>query len=136
MDYVSKEYHEFLPLFSEAVVKALPPHRSYDHKISLHERFTPPFRLLYLLSKIELQTLKDWLEENLDKRFVRASFSPVVLPILFVKKGDGSLYLYVDYRGLNERNYQKPVPSPATARNANTPLEGQVLHNPRHLWCL
>ena len=34
-DYMPKEYHEFLPLFSEAVAKALPPHRPYDHKIPL-----------------------------------------------------------------------------------------------------
>jgi len=34
-DYVPKEYHEFLPLFSEAVAKALPPHQPYDHKIPL-----------------------------------------------------------------------------------------------------
>jgi len=42
-DYVPKEYHEFLPLFSEAVAKAVPPHRPYDHKIPLREGFTPPF---------------------------------------------------------------------------------------------
>jgi len=35
VDYVPKEYHKFLPLFSEAVAKALSPHRPYDHKIPL-----------------------------------------------------------------------------------------------------
>ena len=34
-DYVPKEYHEFLPLFSEAVAKTLPPNQPYDHKIPL-----------------------------------------------------------------------------------------------------
>ena len=54
MDHVPKEYHEFLLLFSEAVAKALPPHRPYDHKIPLREGFTPPFGPLYSLSKTEL----------------------------------------------------------------------------------
>ena len=85
-DYIPKEYHEFLPLFSEAVAKALPSHRPYDHKIPLREGFTPPFGPLYLLSKIELQALKEWLEENLDKGFIRASSSPAASPILFTKR--------------------------------------------------
>jgi len=73
-EYVPKEYHDFLPLFSEALTKNLPPHRSYDHKIPLREGFTPPFGPLYPLSKTELETLKEWLEENLSKGFIRASF--------------------------------------------------------------
>jgi hypothetical protein len=34
-NYIPAEYHEFLPLFSEALAKNLPPHRPYDHKIPL-----------------------------------------------------------------------------------------------------
>ena len=81
-----KEYHEFLPLFLEAVAKALPPHRPYDHKISLREGFTPPFVPLYLLSKTELQALKEWLEENLSKGFIRASSSPAASPSCWPKR--------------------------------------------------
>jgi len=54
------------------------------------------------MTRTELQTLKEWLEENLSKGFIRASSSPAASPILFVKKTDGSLRLCVDYRGLNE----------------------------------
>jgi len=69
-EYVPKEYHDFLPLFAEALAKTLPPHRSYDHKIPLREGFTHPFGPLYPLSKTELETLKEWLEENLSKGFI------------------------------------------------------------------
>jgi len=110
VDYVPKEYHEFLPLFSEAVAKALPPHRPYDHKIPLREGFTPPFGPLYSLSKTELQALKEWLEENLSKGFIRASSSPAASSILFAKKGDGSLRLCVDYHGLNEGTIKNRYP--------------------------
>ena len=58
--YIPAEYHEFLPLFSEALAKNLPPHRPYDHKIPLREGFTPPFGPLYSMSRTELQTLKEW----------------------------------------------------------------------------
>jgi len=112
VDYVPKEYNDFLPLFSEAVAKALPPHRPYDHKISHREGFTPPFRPLYSLSKTELQALKEWLEENLSKGFIRTSSSPSASPILFANKGDGLLLLGVDYRGLNEGTIKNWYPLP------------------------
>ena len=85
-EYIPVEYHEFLPLFSEALAKNLPPHRPYDHKIPLRDDFTPPFGPLYSMSRNELQTLKEWLEENLDKGFIRASSSPAASPILFCQE--------------------------------------------------
>jgi hypothetical protein len=59
-----------------------------------------------------LESCKKWLEENLDKGFIRASSSPAGAPILFVKKGDGSLRLVVDYRGINEGTIKNRYPLP------------------------
>ena len=109
-ELVPKDYHEFLPLFKKAVAEVLPPHRSYDHKIPLKEGFTPPFGPLYSLSKPELQALRQWIDENLSKGFIRASSSPAGAPILFVKKKDDSLRLCVDYRGLNEGTIKNRYP--------------------------
>jgi hypothetical protein len=39
----------------------------------------------------ELQTLRDWLNENLQKGFIRPSSSAVTSPVLFVKKLGGGL---------------------------------------------
>jgi len=111
-EYVSKEYHDFLPVFSEALAKNLPPYRSYDHKIPLCKGFTPPFGPLYPLSKTKLKTLKEWLEENLSKGFIRTLSSPAASPILFVKKNDETLQLCVNYRGLNEGTIKNRYPLP------------------------
>jgi len=64
------------------------------------------------MSRTEVQTLKELLEENLSKRFIRASFSPMASPILFVKKTDVSLRLCVDYGGLNEGTIKNCYPLP------------------------
>ena len=96
-----KKYHDFVPLFKKAVADVLPLHRQYDHKITVKEGFMLPFGSIYSLSIPELKALREWLDENLNKGFIRASSSPVGAPILFVKKSDGSLRLCVDYRGLN-----------------------------------
>jgi len=111
-ELVPEDYHKFLPLFKKVVAEVLPPHRSYDHKIPLEEGFTPPFGPLYSLSKPELQALRQWIDENLSKGFIRASSSPAGAPVLFVKKKDGSLRLCVDYRGLNEGTIKNRYPLP------------------------
>jgi len=109
---VPEEFHDFLPLFSEVAASQLPPHRPYDHRIPLTEGFTPPFGPLYSLARPELVALREWLDENLSKGFIRASSSPAGAPILFVKKSDGSLRLCVDYRGLNEGTIKNRYPLP------------------------
>jgi len=88
---IPPEYHSFLPLFCESIANKLPPHRPYNHRIPLKEGFKPPFGPLYSVARHELEACKKWIEENLDKGFIRASSSPAGAPILFVKKGDRSL---------------------------------------------
>lgn len=43
-----------------------------------------------------------YIDENLAKNFNRHSKSPTRAPILFLKKKDDSLQMYVDYEGLNK----------------------------------
>ncbi|KAG5727488.1 hypothetical protein E4T56_gene12005 [Termitomyces sp. T112] len=99
---VPPEYHEFADMFSEGSAKELPPHCSYDHKINLKEGTSPPFGMIYNMSKIELQALKEYLDDMLSKGFIRPSISAAGAPVLFAKKKDGSLRLCVDYWGLNK----------------------------------
>jgi hypothetical protein len=101
-DIVPLEYHKFLPLFSEMEANKLPPHCPYNHHILLKDGFIPPFGPIYSLSRTELAALRKWLDENLSKGFIHTSSSPAGTPILFIKKGDRSLCLCVNYRGLNE----------------------------------
>jgi hypothetical protein len=56
---------------------------------------------MYPLSPRELVALKEFLEENLAKGFIQESKSPASTLILFALKKNGSLRLYVNYRGLN-----------------------------------
>jgi hypothetical protein len=107
---VPPEYHDYLKIFEKANADKLPLHRPSDHTIPLTDRFKPPFGPLYSLSRPELEELKCWLDENLSKGFIRTSSSPAAAPILFVKKGDGSLRLVIDYRGINEGTIKNRYP--------------------------
>ena len=106
------EYSEYLDVFSEKASEQLPPHRNYDHKIVLHTNTQPPFGPIYSLSELELKALRDYINENVAKGFIRHSTSPAGAPILFVKKKDGSLRLCVDYRGLNKITIKNRYPLP------------------------
>jgi len=91
----------------------LPPHRGpLDHHIPLEEGSKPVFGPIYNLSETELQVLKEYIEENLRKRFIRPSTSPFGAPVLFVKKPDGSLRLCINYRALNRMTIKNHYPLP------------------------
>ena len=107
---VPPQYRKYLLLFRKVNADQLIPHRPYDHRIDLQEGFESPFRPLYSLSRPELEALRDWLQDNLSKRFICGLSSPAGSPILFVKKGDGFLVLCVDYRGLNEGTIKNRYP--------------------------
>jgi len=70
LSLIPPEYHEFADLFSETEAKKLPPHRPYDHQIPLEPGTTPPFGTIYSLSPTELETLRKYIEDNLNKGFI------------------------------------------------------------------
>jgi hypothetical protein len=53
------------------------------------------------LSEKELQVLREYINENLKKRYIRFSTLPARYPVLFVPKSNGKLQICVDYRQLN-----------------------------------
>ncbi|KAK4397574.1 Retrovirus-related Pol polyprotein from transposon [Sesamum angolense] len=53
------------------------------------------------MALVELEELKEEIEELLEKGFIRPSTSPWGAPVLFVKKKDGSMRLCIDYCQLN-----------------------------------
>jgi hypothetical protein len=67
---------------------------------------------MYPLSLRELVALKEFLEENLAKGFIREFKSLAGALILFALKKDGSLRLCVDYQGLNAVTVKNRYPLP------------------------
>lgn len=62
------------------------------------------------MSISKLVELNLQLKEMLDKGYIRPSMSPWGAPMLFVKKKDNTLKLYIDYRQLNKVTIKNRYP--------------------------
>ena len=103
-------------VFTAVNAEQLPPHRpGVDLAIELQEGRQPPYGPLYPLSPAELEVLREYIQENLAKGFIRPSKSPAGAPVLFSPKKDGSLRLCVDYRGINSITVKNRYPLPLTS---------------------
>ncbi len=67
------------------------------HIIELIMENLPPYGPIYTLSPMELETLKAYIKTHLNTGFIWPSRSLIGASILFDKKPDGSLHLYIDY---------------------------------------
>jgi hypothetical protein len=116
-------------VFLKEALNQLPPHCTYDHKIQLENADSLNdigYSLLYYYSAVELEEVKRYITENLDKGFINTSQAPFTSLILFVKKKDGSLRFCIDYRKLNnltrKDRYLLPLISETLARIARAKI--------------
>jgi hypothetical protein len=97
-------------VFEKKNVDMPPQHCLYDCTIDLQKGTQPSFGLIYNLFQNKLAALRDYLDENLAKNFIRHSKSPTGTSIIFVKKKDGSIWICVDYYGLNKITIKNRYP--------------------------
>jgi hypothetical protein len=110
---IPPEYADYADVFSEDAANTLLERGSLKHAIELEDGTTPPFGLIYSLSEKELKVLREYLQDSLDKGWIRESKSPAGAFILFVpKKKREDLRLCVDYRGLNRITVKNQYPLP------------------------
>ncbi|GJZ11528.1 putative reverse transcriptase domain-containing protein, partial [Tanacetum coccineum] len=82
----------------------------YGDEILIVRGAAPVVRMPYRLAPSEMKELSDQLQELSDKGFIRTSSSPWGAPVLFVKKKDGSFWMYIDYRELNKLTVKNRYP--------------------------
>lgn len=96
------EYLDFANIFSEKLVTVLPEYTKINtHAIDLEKGKQLLYEPIYSLKLVELKTLKTHIKSHLKTGFIWFSKFPASTPILFDKKPDSSLRLYIDYQDLN-----------------------------------
>ncbi|KAI2645116.1 Transposon Tf2-9 polyprotein [Labeo rohita] len=107
-----KKYFDLSEAFSKVKASQLPPHRSSNCSIELLPGTTPPRGRIFPLSQPESEAMKTYIEEELEKGFIKPSTSPASAGFFFVKKKDGGLRPCIDYRGLNDITVKFRYPLP------------------------
>ena len=111
---VPAKYSDFADVFSPDLTSELPKHSWINnHAIELVESCQQaPYRPIYSLEPVELETLKAYIETNLANRFIRPSKSLTGALILFDQKSDDSFWLCVHYWDLNNLTIKNQYPLP------------------------
>ncbi|GBG77761.1 hypothetical protein CBR_g24209 [Chara braunii] len=105
-----REYHDVFP--SSFSYAGIPPMRDVEHFIQLVPDYRVHHQAPYRLSIPEATELKRQLKELLRLGFIKPSNSPWGAPVIFARKADGILRLYIDYRGLNRYMVKNNYPLP------------------------
>ena len=98
---VPSKYYKFADIFSKIKAETLPFHHPYNLKINLEEDTQPLVGPIYSLSVSEQEAFKEFIEENLNMGFIQPTSTLHGVLVLFVKKKDGSLCLYIDFYSFN-----------------------------------
>ena len=102
---------KFPDVFPEEL-SGLPPDQEIDFEIELLPRTVSISKAPYSMAPAELKEWKWQLKELLDKKFIHPSYSLWGAPVLFIKKKDGSMRMYIDYCELNKVTIKNKYPLP------------------------
>jgi DNA-binding transcriptional MerR regulator len=102
---------EYLDILPEDLL-GMPPNRDIEFIIDLLPGMPPISKRSYRMPVNELAELKKQIAELQSKGFILPSSSPLGAPVLFIEKKDGTQWMCVDYRSLNEVTIKNKYPLP------------------------
>ncbi|KAH7475360.1 hypothetical protein FOMA001_g11755 [Fusarium oxysporum f. sp. matthiolae] len=108
---IPKEYRIYDKLFREELETGVPEHSQWDHEIKLTDE-NLPFQKIYPLNQGELEVQRQYIDEMIQKGYIRESTSPAGSAMFFVPKKNGKPRPVVDYRGVNARTIKDRTPLP------------------------
>jgi len=99
---VPQKFYKWLKVFGKIESKRMPTRKPWDHAINLKEDFVPKKGRTYLISRQEKEEVREFVEEQLRKGYIRPSKLPQTSPVFFVGKKDGKKRMVQDYWYLNK----------------------------------
>ena len=112
---VPPQFQRYKKVFSEEEAKRFPPDRA-PFNVEIKLKKDAPDQLnckIYPLTKQETETLRKYVDEELEKGFITEGASPYTSPVFFIAKKDSDeKRLVIDYRRLNEITERDNGPLP------------------------
>jgi hypothetical protein len=110
---IPPQYQGYTDVFSEEKAKRFPPSRDEDHEIKFTEDVPKFFKNhVYSMPKEQTTFLRSWINEELEKGFIRPSKSQYPSPTFLIKKKNNDYRVVQDYQQLNKYTIpdQHPLP--------------------------
>ena len=85
-------------MFNERFETEVLRYNKWDYEIFLMERKALRFHKIYNFNETELKKLRAYLQNKLNKRYIRRLKSSAKYLIIFIPKKNSKLQLIVDYR--------------------------------------
>ena len=83
-------------------MERMPVKKPWDHVINLREDFVPRKGRTYLMLREEKEEMREFVEEQPRKGYIRPSKLPQTSPVFFVEKKDEKKRMVQDYWYLNK----------------------------------
>jgi len=83
---VPQRFHKWLKIFKKVESERMPVRKPWDHAINLREDFVPKKEKTYLISREEKEKVREFVEEQLRKGYIRPSKLLQTSPVFFVGK--------------------------------------------------
>jgi len=105
-----QKFHKWLKVFGKAESERMLTRKLWDHAINLKEDFIPKKEITYLMSRQEKEEVREFVEEQLRKGYIRPLKLPQTSPVFFVGKKDGKKKMVQDYWYLNKGTIKDNYP--------------------------
>ena len=109
---VPEKFHKWIKIFSKKQSERMPTRKIWDHAIDIKEGFMPRKEKVYLLSREEREEVREFINKQLRKGYIRLLKLPQTVPVFFIEKKDGKKQMVQDYRYLNKWTIKNKYPLP------------------------
>ena len=109
---VPEKFYKWIKVFGKKQSERIPTRKIWDHTIDMKEGFIPRKGKIYLLSREEREEVREFIQEQLRKRYIQLSKLPQTALVFFVGKKDGKKWMVQSYRYLNEWTIKNNYPLP------------------------
>ena len=94
---VLQRFHKQLKVFEKVESKRMLVRKPWDHVINLRKDFMPRKKRVYLMLRKEKKEMREFVEEQLRKEYIRPSKSPQTLLVFFMGKKNEKKRIVQDY---------------------------------------
>ena len=109
---VPPRFHIWLKVFEKAESERIPVRKPWDYIINLRKDFVPRKERTYLISREEKEKVREFVEKQLEKRYIRLSKSLQTSLVFFVGKKYEKKRMVQNYQYLNKKTVKNSYSLP------------------------